>query len=58
MTPIGRVTSGTQSPSLGIGIGLGFVEPGFSPANTAIGIEVRGKRLPAIVVSRPIYRRS
>jgi aminomethyltransferase len=56
--PMGRVTSGTQSPSLDIGIGLGFVAPEFSPANTAIGIEVRGKRLPAIVVPRPIYRRS
>jgi aminomethyltransferase len=56
--PMGRVTSGTQSPSLDIGIGLGFVAPEFSPANTAIGIEVRGKRFPAIVVPRPIYRRS
>lgn len=56
--PMGRVTSGTQSPSLGIGIGLGFVHPEYSPANTSIAIEVRGKRLPAIVVSRPIYRRS
>jgi aminomethyltransferase len=54
---MGHVTSGTQSPSLGIGIGLGFVQPEFSPANTSIAIEVRGKRLPAIVVSRPIYRR-
>ncbi|HEY3912923.1 MAG TPA: glycine cleavage system aminomethyltransferase GcvT [Verrucomicrobiae bacterium] len=56
--PMGRVTSGTQSPSLGIGIGLGFVAPEFSPANTAIGIEVRGKRFPATVVTRPIYKRS
>ncbi len=55
--PMGRVTSGTQSPSLGIGIGLGFVQPEFSPANTAIAIEVRGKRFPAVVVSRPIYRK-
>jgi aminomethyltransferase len=56
--PMGRVTSGVQSPSLGVGIGMGFVEPEFSPANTAVGIEVRGKRLAARVVSRPIYRRS
>jgi aminomethyltransferase len=56
--PMGRVTSGTQSPSLGIGIGMGFVTPEFSPANTAIGIEVRGKRLPATVVTRPIYRKN
>jgi aminomethyltransferase len=55
---MGRVTSGTQSPSLGIGIGLGFVLPEFSPANTSIAIEVRGKHLPAVVVPRPIYRRS
>jgi aminomethyltransferase len=55
--PMGRVTSGTQSPSMGIGIGLGFVAPEFSPANTAIGIEVRGKKLPAVVVTRPIYRK-
>jgi aminomethyltransferase len=55
---IGRVTSGTQSPSLGLGIGLGYVAPEFSPANTAIGIEIRGRRVPAVIVSRPIYRRS
>jgi aminomethyltransferase len=56
--PIGRVASGTQSPSLGIGIGLGYVAPDFSPANTAIGIEIRGRRVPAVTVPRPIYRRS
>jgi aminomethyltransferase len=56
--PIGRVVSGTQSPSLGIGIGLGFVAPEFSPANTAIGIEIRSRRIPAVTVARPIYRRS
>jgi aminomethyltransferase len=56
--PMGKVVSGTQSPSLGIGIGLGFVPPEFSPANTAINIEIRGKRVPAMTVARPIYRRS
>jgi aminomethyltransferase len=56
--PIGRVASGTQSPSLGIGIGLGFVPPEFSPANTAISIEIRGRLVPAVTVARPIYRRS
>ena len=54
--PIGRVTSGTQSPSLGIGIGMGFVAPEFAPANTSIGIEIRGKQTPAIITPRPIYR--
>jgi aminomethyltransferase len=56
--PIGRVASGTQSPSLGVGIGLGYVAPEYSPANTAIGIEIRGRRVPAVTVARPIYRRS
>jgi aminomethyltransferase len=56
--PIGRVTSGTQSPSLGMGIGLGFVAPEYSPANTAIAVEIRSRRVPATTVSRPIYRRA
>jgi len=56
--PIGRVASGTQSPSLGIGIGLGFVAPQFSPAHTTIAIEIRGRRIPAVTVPRPFYRRS
>ncbi len=54
--PIGRVTSGTQSPSFGIGIGMGFVAPEFSPANTSIGIEIRGQQVPATITPRPIYR--
>jgi len=56
--PVGRVTSGTQSPSLGLGIGLGFVAPEFAPANTGIAIEIRSRRVPAMTVPRPIYRRS
>ena len=45
------MTSGTQSPSLGIGIGLGYVAPEFSPANTAISIDIRGRHVPAMTVS-------
>jgi aminomethyltransferase len=52
---IGEVTSGTQSPSLGIGIGLGYVPPEFAKPQTPIEIEIRGKRAPAIVVPKPIY---
>jgi len=54
---IGDVTSGTQSPSLGMGIGMGYVPPGFAQAGTVIEIEIRGKRAPAIVVPKPIYRK-
>ena len=55
---IGEVASGTQSPSLGIGVGMGYVPPGFAPAGTPIEIEIRGKRAPAVVVSKPIYRKA
>jgi len=50
---IGEVTSGTQSPTLGKAIGLGYV----NIANTAVGseiyIEVRGKQLKAVVCKIP-----
>jgi aminomethyltransferase len=52
---VGEVSSGTQSPSLGIGIGLGYVAPEFAKPQTLIEIEIRGKRAPAIVVPKPIY---
>jgi len=55
--PIGTVTSGTQSPSLGIGVGLGYVPPAFAAPGTALQVEVRGKTLPAVVVPKPVYRR-
>jgi aminomethyltransferase len=54
---IGNVVSGTQSPSLGIGIGLGFVPPEFAKAQTPIEIEIRAKRAAAVVVPKPIYQR-
>ena len=55
---LGEVTSGTQSPSLGIGIGMGYVPPEFAAAQTPIEIEIRGKRSPAVIVPKPIYRKA
>ncbi len=57
-TQIGRVVSGTQSPSLGIGIGLGYVPPRLAQPQTTIEIEIRGKRAPATIVPKPIYRQT
>jgi aminomethyltransferase len=54
---VGEVVSGTQSPSLGIGIGMGYVPPEFAKAGTVVEIEARGKRAPALVVPKPIYKR-
>lgn len=54
-SPIGVVTSGTQSPSMGIGIGMGYVPPERASGN--IDIEIRGKAYPAVIVPKPIYRK-
>jgi len=56
-TRIGEVVSGTQSPTLGIGIGLGYVPPAFGKPGTNLEIEIRGKRSPALVVQKPFYRK-
>jgi aminomethyltransferase len=53
---MGEVTSGTHSPSLGIGIGMGYVKPEFAKSGTPIEIEIRGKRFAAEVVKKPLYR--
>jgi aminomethyltransferase len=55
--PIGKVVSGTQSPSLGKGIGLGYVPPVGARPGTPLAIEIRGKRYAGCIVAKPIYRR-
>lgn len=55
---IGKVTSGTQSPSLGVGIGMGYVPPEFAQPGTPVEIEIRGRRSPAAIVQKPVYRKS
>lgn len=52
-TPIGEVTSGTQSPTLGRPIGLGYVDTGFTEVGTQIHVEVRGDRKRGKVESLP-----
>ena len=54
---VGEVVSGTQSPSLNLGIGLGYVPPEFAKAGSKIEIEIRGKRAMAETVAKPIYRK-
>jgi aminomethyltransferase len=52
---VGEVTSGAPSPTLGIGIGLGYVETGGGPK---IEIEIRGKMYPATIEKKPLYKRA
>jgi aminomethyltransferase len=51
---IGKVTSGTMSPMLGIGIGLGYVTTPFSTTGSEIFVDVRGKLLKASVSKLPL----
>jgi aminomethyltransferase len=53
---IGEVTSGTMSPMLNVGIGLGYVKTGFTKFDTEIFIKVRNKLLKAKVVRLPFYK--
>jgi len=52
---VGEVTSGTLSPSLNKGIGLGYVTVPFARAGTTLHIDIRGKPAQARVTSTPFY---
>ncbi len=54
---IGEVTSGTMSPMMKIGIGMGYVKTQFSKPDTEIFINIRNKSLKAKVVKLPIYKK-
>jgi aminomethyltransferase len=54
----GVVTSGTQSPTLGVPIAMAYVSPTDAEPATMLDIEIRDARIPARVVPLPFYRRS
>jgi len=54
---IGKVTSGTISPMMNVGIGLGYVEVGYHKSDTEIYIKVRNKTLKAVVTKLPLYKK-
>ena len=53
---IGIGTSGTMSPTMDKGIGMGYVMTEFKSPGTEIMIEVRNKTLKAVVVKLPIFK--
>jgi aminomethyltransferase len=53
----GEVTSGTMSPSLGVGIGMAYVPAERAAIGTGLEIDVRGKMRRAVVKQKPLYRK-
>jgi aminomethyltransferase len=53
---IAETTSGTQSPSLGVGIGMAYLPPEHARINEQVEIEIRGRRFPATIERKPLYR--
>jgi aminomethyltransferase len=53
---IGEVTSGTQSPYLNQGIGMGYIKAEYTQPDTEIFVEVRNKPMKAKVVKLPFYK--
>jgi aminomethyltransferase len=55
--PVGEVTSGTQSPTLNLPIGIGYVPTALAAVDSTFDVEIRGKPVPAKVVKTPFYKR-
>jgi aminomethyltransferase len=53
----GEVTSGTMSPSLGVGIGMAYVPAARAAVGTDLEVDVRGKMRRAVVKQKPLYRK-
>ena len=53
---IGRVTSGTLSPTLGEGIGIAYVDTLFSGVGTELTVGIRNKKIGAVVVKTPFIK--
>ncbi|HMU38202.1 MAG TPA: glycine cleavage system aminomethyltransferase GcvT [Pseudomonadota bacterium] len=56
-SPIGTVTSGSLGPTVGKNIGLGYVPLALAEVGTRFFVDCRGKRIAAVVVKPPFYRR-
>jgi aminomethyltransferase len=53
---VGQVTSGTFSPSLKKGIGLGYVSAELANAGNVVSIRIRGNEIPATIVMLPFLQ--
>jgi aminomethyltransferase len=56
--PVGSITSGALSPTLGYPVAMGYVNPNHSAIGSEVSVDVRGTRLEFEVVKLPFYKRS
>ena len=56
--PLGEITSGALSPTLGHPIAMAYVSPASAEVGTAVFLDVRGTKIPATVTALPFYRRT
>ncbi len=56
-TKIGTITSGTLSPSVDRGIGMGYIAPEYAEPGTTLQVDVRGRERDAEVVPLPFYKK-
>jgi aminomethyltransferase len=56
-TRVGEITSGTLSPSLNIGIGMGYVSVASAKIGTPLEVEIRGQKFPATIEKKPLYKK-
>jgi aminomethyltransferase len=56
--PVGVITSGSPSPTLGKNIALAYVPPSMSALGTTVYVEIRTQKAKALVVATPFYKRA
>jgi aminomethyltransferase len=54
---VGEISSGTLSPSLNIGIGMGYVSAASAKIGTPLEVEIRGQKFPATIEKKPLYKK-
>jgi aminomethyltransferase len=57
-SPVGTVTSGALSPTLGYPIAMAYVSPALSEPGTKLAVDIRGTATPVEVVALPFYKRA
>ncbi|MFQ3671924.1 MAG: glycine cleavage T C-terminal barrel domain-containing protein, partial [Verrucomicrobiia bacterium] len=56
--PVGTVTSGSASPTLGTGIGLALLRSDLAVPGTSLHLDIRGRQIPIVIRKKPLYRRT